>query len=105
MSKSSVSIHYLVTWLLGIITLAVAAYLIYKYIGNSQLSCSQCNAELTSWCAKCYKICGGIKADWDGATNIMDDKLKECMSKCSLGSPLSSCGTAEFDFCKAYIGI
>ena len=105
MSKSRVSIHYLVAWLLGIITLAVAAYLIYRYVGNAPLSCSQCNAELTSWCTTCYKIYGGTKTNWSGATNLMRDELKKCMPKCSLGSPISSCGPTEFDFCRGYIGI
>jgi hypothetical protein len=105
MSKSSISVQYIVAWLLGIITLAVAAYLIYRYIGNAPLNCSQCSAEITGWCAKCFRIYGGEKINWGGASNPMEEKLVECMPKCSLGSPMAACGPTEFDFCKAYIGI
>lgn len=103
MSKADVSIPYLVAWILGIICLAIAAYLIYRYITKSPLDCSQCSAELTAWCGKCYKICG--RANWDGSPNPMDEELKECMSRCNLGPQYDSCTSdGAFNLCRAYIG-
>jgi len=104
MSKSSVSIPYLVAWVLGIITLVVAVYFIYSYIMKSPLNCAQCRAEVTGWCARCYRACGAAKKNWNGAPNSMNEKLKECINRCNLGSEYNLCDSAAFEFCAAYIG-
>ncbi len=102
MSKADTSTTYIVAFILGIIVLAIAAYLMYKYVTKSQLNCSQCSAELTAWCVKCYKIYG--KTLWGGETSLMDTKLSECVVKCNLLSgPLNSCDNTAFDLCKSYI--
>ncbi len=105
MGKSSVSIPYLVAWILGIICLAVALYLLYRYTTKSGLDCSQCSAEVTAWCGKCYKICGPAEKGWNNAPNSMDEKLKECISRCNLGPERTNCNVDAFKYCKAYIGI
>lgn len=106
MGKSSVSIPYLVAWILGIIVLALAVYLIYKYIKRGPLDCSQCSAEFTAWCVRCYKIHGSEKTNWDGGENYMDDELKECIGRCTLGiDEHDSCNDLAFDDCKAFIGL
>ena len=92
-------------WLLGLITLGIAVYFIYMHITGSSFECSQCSAELTAWCARCYRICGGAETNWNGAENFMHEKLKECMNKCDLGSERNSCDGSAFEFCKGYIGI
>ena len=101
MHKASISIPYVVAFLLGIITLVVAVYLMYRYIWNAPVSCQECNAQMTAWCVKCYKIYG--PANWGGTANAMDNKLQECIIRCNLGGVLSSCGPQELNKCKAYI--
>lgn len=104
MDKADTSISYIVAFLLGIIVLAVAVYLLYKYINNPQFNCQQCSAELTSWCVKCYKIYGAAASDWGGAENTMDTKLSQCVVKCNLlSAALNNCGSEAFMHCKGYI--
>lgn len=105
MDKSSISISYLVAWILAIICIAIAAYFIYRYISRSPLDCSQCGAELTAWCGKCYKLCGPDMAGWGGTPNKMDDELRECINRCHLRSVYSECNTDAYEDCRAYIGI
>jgi hypothetical protein len=99
MSKADVSIQYIVAMILGIVVLLLAAYLIYVYIFKSPFNCTKCTTEVTAWCGKCYKIYG--KTGWDGY--MMDQKVKDCVSKCQLSSSsYDDCGAA-FEFCKSYI--
>jgi len=73
--KRGLAIPYIIALILGIIILAVAAYLIYKAVTRDQINCQECRARFTTWCSVCYL------GDWEHE-NQLGDELAKCVDKC-----------------------
>ena len=72
--NKGLAVPYIIALILGVIILAVAAYLVYKSVWGSKLDCQECKAKFTTWCSICYL------ADWDKEYNLGD--LSECVDEC-----------------------
>ena len=73
--KKGLAIPYIIALILGIIILAVAAYLIYKAVTGNQINCQECRAKFTTWCSVCYL------GNWD-KDYTLGDELSKCVDKC-----------------------
>ncbi len=76
--KKGIAVPYVIALILGIIILAIAAYLIYKAIMGDQLNCQECKATFTTWCSTCYLS----NPQWSGNYQLGKD-LATCLDKCN----------------------
>lgn len=72
-----VAISYVIALAIGLIILAVGAYLIYKAMSEGSLECQECKAKFAAWCSTCYL------SGWSGDTQLGQD-LSECLDDCGL---------------------
>ena len=73
--KKGLAIPYIIALVLGIIVLAVCAYLIYRAFSEGKLDCGGCKAKFTTWCSVCYL------GDWDEDYEL-GDELSKCVAEC-----------------------
>jgi hypothetical protein len=73
--KRGLAVPYIIALILGLIILAVAAYLIYKAVTGGELDCQECKAKFTTWCSMCYL------ANWEKDYEL-GEELSKCVSEC-----------------------
>jgi len=113
--KKGIATQTILLLLLGILVVAIIAYLVYKYAFNPVLPKEVCRSRAVSWCTLCKNAYGsGFNCPSDGTPPDPDcyvpvgDDLIECAAEYFSPVP-ANCGTECCHqanvWCAAFIGI
>jgi hypothetical protein len=108
-NKGDISINTLVAVVIGIIVVAVVAYLMFFYSKESSLDCRLCGSRFAGWCQECLAVEENWKStlskgSWTEPLPMSDD-LNNCKETC-LGITFDDCAHSDaIKECKKYIYI